>query len=351
MFEWSRLCCQDTQLCEAQLCTDCEEIVPKFRIERHKQSLCPKRRVKCPGSAEDGPELWANLSVAEEWEVRIDGSCGKSMCRDRLEEHFKKDCTRLAVKCLRCNDTVRGGGRKTYLELLDLHKSKCRQAAKPCPLGCGLKLCEGKMNRHVNKACPNLKMKCKWPGCSLTMSSYEYKDNAATHCGECGDKLDGVGNNMAHIVQDCKKFQPLCPMGCGDRHVFRELKTHLKAGQLKPQTLRFWSFKSGIIANTSHTPSPAWFMPGPGSQKNKRAEAERYVCVARWLPNVLGSLPIKVRSEVHSRPKCLLHTRTSLHSAVFCSWFPCAPRTGFDCTYIEMCQVAVSVFRWRLLCS
>ncbi|CAK9072155.1 unnamed protein product [Durusdinium trenchii] len=88
------------------------------------------------------------------------------------------------------------------------------------------------MNRHVNKACPNLKMKCKWPGCSLTMSSYEYKDNAATHCGECGDKLDGVGNNMAHIVQDCKKFQPLCPMGCGDRHVFRELKTHLKAGQL-----------------------------------------------------------------------------------------------------------------------
>ncbi|CAK9046657.1 unnamed protein product [Durusdinium trenchii] len=218
--------------CQAQLCTDCEEIVPKFRIERHKQSLCPKRRVKCPGSAEDGPELWANLSVAEEWEVRIDGSCGKSMCRDRLEEHFKKDCTRLAVKCLRCNDTVRGGGRKTYLELLDLHKSKCRQAAKPCPLGCGLKLCEGKMNRHVNKACPNLKMKCKWPGCSLTMSSYEYKDNAATHCGECGDKLDGVGNNMAHIVQDCKKFQPLCPMGCGDRHVFRELKTHLKAGQL-----------------------------------------------------------------------------------------------------------------------
>eukprot|EP00913_Durusdinium_trenchii_P003948 g3656.t1 len=202
--------------CQAQLCTDCEEIVPKFRIERHKQSLCPKRRVKCPGSAEDGPELWANLSRIEDafeswsaeryvcvarWLPNVLGSlpikaarrvtckevgtffrtpgegCEEQMPKRDLLQHWMRDCESCLVSCPLCSQESEEGSRIRGSDYL-IHFLSCTKF-------------KDALLQHCFVDCKRFHLPCGW--CAENVMWQETAD---------------------HLCGKCQEFMAPCPMKC-----------------------------------------------------------------------------------------------------------------------------------------
>ena len=227
------------------------EWVPAGTMHHHLTSECPSRLVLCPqGCGQKLPQL----NIAS----HLEGSCLMRVqecplgCRTKLREchlpsHLEESCPKREVLCPVCGDRVVESD-------LDRHKNEdgprgCQAKLLRCRLGCGALVKQGKLDQHMQSACPKRYVTCSkchndrvWADemveqhpqrecperlvvcphehCGLSILAKYLEEHTNELCSyrlihcECGDDVVAVELDF-HRRVDCQAALRYCTLGCG----------------------------------------------------------------------------------------------------------------------------------------
>jgi hypothetical protein len=194
-------------------CDACGKLIPNTRntIEAHRKNDCPQTLQRC-----------------------VNG-CGTVIPRYRMNKHTASECPKRPVVCELCNDA----SLEIWAEELEAHKQrKCMQRPVECSLGCGKTgLVFVTEEVHRSTECPNRIIRCM---CGQLMKECEYEVHKIADCSEvqtlcpqgCGMYIrkDLVDNHVEKLCVNKSYFflkYVFCPLGCGVRVMKKDVLEHV----------------------------------------------------------------------------------------------------------------------------